>query len=234
MEIGKSFTYPFEDKEWISKLGLGALISLVPILNFAWVGYTVGIMKNVAAGEPFPMPDWSDLGKRFMDGLFLALAMLIYSLPGILLLGLPLVFMVVPAMANGDSNLFAAVSTGVIIGSGVIGCLLVIYVLLVSFLYPAVMLHYAKKSTFGACFEIKAIFALVSSNFSDYITAWAVWIGSSFVLGIALSIISAVIGWIPCVGWIVTLAGSLFVGVYITTIEAHLFGQFARRTDLTQ
>ncbi len=92
MEIGKSFSYPFEDNQWISKLGLGALISLVPILNFAWIGYTVG-EKNPIAGEPWPLPDWSDLGKKFMDGLFFAIAMLIYSLPGLLLLGLPIAFM---------------------------------------------------------------------------------------------------------------------------------------------
>ena len=46
MDAEKSFTFPFEDKEWISKLGLGAVISLVPILNFAWSGYLVGIIRN--------------------------------------------------------------------------------------------------------------------------------------------------------------------------------------------
>ena len=38
MDIGKSFSYPFEDKEWISKLGLGAVITIVPVLNLAWSG----------------------------------------------------------------------------------------------------------------------------------------------------------------------------------------------------
>ena len=235
MEIGKSFSYPFEDNQWISKLGLGALISLVPILNFAWIGYTVETMKNVIAGEPRPLPDWSDLGKKFMDGLFLAIAMLIYSLPGLLLLGLPIAFMVIPALFNNDFNLLNALTT-VLTGvtTGVLGCLVVLYALVVAFLYPAVMLHFANKSTFGACFEFKAIFALVSSGFSDYLTAWAVWIGASIVIGIAFSMVSGIFKLIPCVGWIVSLVGSLFMGVYITVLEAHLFGQFARRNTLPQ
>ena len=51
MDIGKVFSYQFEDRQWITKLGLGALISLVPILNVAITGYMVGIIRNVAAHE---------------------------------------------------------------------------------------------------------------------------------------------------------------------------------------
>jgi hypothetical protein len=234
MEIGKSFSYPFEDSQWISKLGLGAVINLVPILNFAWIGYTVETMKNVIAGEPHPLPDWSDLGKKFMDGLFLAIAMLIYSLPGLLLLGLPIAFMVIPALFNNDSNMLNALTTVLTGVTCVLGCLVALYALVVSFFYPAVMLHFANKSTFGACFEVKAIFALVSSGFSDYLTAWAVWIGASLVIGIAFSMVSGILSLIPCVGWVVSLLGGLLVAVYTSTLEAHLFGQFARRNTLPQ
>jgi len=36
MDVGKSFSFQFEDKEWLNQLGLGAIIALAPILNFAW------------------------------------------------------------------------------------------------------------------------------------------------------------------------------------------------------
>ncbi|MGB7095956.1 MAG: hypothetical protein WBD62_15035, partial [Anaerolineales bacterium] len=62
MDIGKSFSYPFEDDEWLTKLFLGAIVSAVPILNFAWTGYTVDIMRNVIDGVSMPMPAWSDFG----------------------------------------------------------------------------------------------------------------------------------------------------------------------------
>ena len=59
MNIGKAFSYPFEDDEWLTKLFLGAIVSAVPILNFAWTGYTVDILRNVTDGVSLPMPDWS-------------------------------------------------------------------------------------------------------------------------------------------------------------------------------
>ena len=54
MQIGKAFTYPFEDAKWASKLLIGALISVVPILNIAWGGYTCEIIRRVSARIPSP------------------------------------------------------------------------------------------------------------------------------------------------------------------------------------
>src|SRR5512140_1749174 len=81
MEIGRSFSYQFEDPEWVTKFGLGALISLVPIASLALVGYTVGIMRNMADGVTEPLPHWDDFGTKFRDGVVLAVAGLIYSAP---------------------------------------------------------------------------------------------------------------------------------------------------------
>ena len=81
MDIGKSFSYQFEDKQWISKLGLGAVISLVPILNFAMSGYIVDILRNVENNVAKPLPNWDDLSKKFSDGLILFAAGLIYAAP---------------------------------------------------------------------------------------------------------------------------------------------------------
>ncbi|MCK4900594.1 MAG: hypothetical protein KAS38_17565, partial [Anaerolineales bacterium] len=64
MDIGKSFTFSFEDKDWITKYLLGALISAIPILNFAWMGYMIELIVNVADDVPSPLPDWSDLGDK--------------------------------------------------------------------------------------------------------------------------------------------------------------------------
>jgi hypothetical protein len=58
MDIGKAFSFPFEDDDWLTKLFLGAVVSIVPILNFAWGGYTVDILRNVIDGVPRPLPAW--------------------------------------------------------------------------------------------------------------------------------------------------------------------------------
>ena len=43
MDIGKSFSYPFEDNQWLSKLGLGAVISMVP----TWVKPMIILMALI-------------------------------------------------------------------------------------------------------------------------------------------------------------------------------------------
>jgi len=35
MNFGKSFTYMFEDTNWVSKFLIGIVISVVPVLNIA-------------------------------------------------------------------------------------------------------------------------------------------------------------------------------------------------------
>ena len=101
MDIGKSLTFVTEDEKWLEKLGIGALITAVPILNFAWSGFMVDLMRNVAAGEPKPLPDWSDLGDKFVKGLIITLAGLIYALPA-LLVGCSVVWCVVCATNGGQ------------------------------------------------------------------------------------------------------------------------------------
>lgn len=90
MDIEKSFTFPFEDKDWLLKLGVGGLITIIPILNFAWSGYLVGIIRNVMSDATEPLPAWEDLGKKFTDGLILFAASLVYALPILIVFVLPL------------------------------------------------------------------------------------------------------------------------------------------------
>ncbi|NOK63647.1 MAG: hypothetical protein GFH27_549297n11 [Chloroflexi bacterium AL-W] len=69
MNIGKAISYVFEDERWISKVLLGGLIAAIPILNFAAIGYMIKTARNVAYGNPRPLPEWGeDFGDTFMLG----------------------------------------------------------------------------------------------------------------------------------------------------------------------
>ncbi len=227
MDIGKSFTYAFEDENWLSKLGIGALISMVPILNFAWAGYALGIIRNVAERRLWPLPSWDDLGQLFMDGLMLWLARIIYGLPAVVLFFVPYIFMMLPAFSN-DSDI-----QGILMGIGGLFFLLLmglwfLYMLLLTFLLPAVQLNYARYKTFASCFQFQQIFGIVSSNFGAYLTAWAVTIGAYLVIYSVLGTVGGVLGVIPCIGWllsIVLIPVGLLVSVWLGAISAHLFGQ---------
>jgi len=226
MNIGKSFSYPFEDDDWISKLFLGTIVSLIPILNFAWTGYTVDIVRNVIDGVTLPMPEWSDFGDKFVKGFFIWAAGFIYALPALIIGCLPIGLLVIPASIEGSntSETFFSIFAGVGI---VFACLIVLYSLALSFYFPAVFINFAKKGTFGSCFEIGEIIKIVSKNTSKYLTAWLVSIVGAIVVGIVVALISIVLGLIPCIGWVLMWLISALSSVYLFAIYAHLFGQVA-------
>ena len=232
MEIGKSFSYPFEDKQWVSKLGLGAVISLVPILNFAMTGYMIGIVRNLMNGVQEPLPNWDDFGKKFMDGLMLVLAGLVYALPVIILSCLPLSFLSIPAILSGNQDTQglaeALAGIGGVAFAG-LSCLFVIYGLVLSVIFPAIYVLYAREGTFASCFKLREVFDIIGKNAGAFFTAWGMSLVAGLGVGLVAGIVSSVLGLIPCIGWIASIVISLGVGVYIATIYSHLFGQFGQQ-----
>jgi hypothetical protein len=233
MDIQKSFSYPFEDKQWVSKMGLGAVISLVPVLNFAMTGYMIQIVRNLMNDVQEPLPNWDDLGKKFMDGLMLVLAGLVYALPVIILSCLPLSVMTIPAIiASGNSD-FQDIANAVTGAGGVLfaamSCLFVAYGLVLSVIFPAIYVNYAQEGTFASCFKLREVFNLIGKNAAAFFTAWGMSLVAGLVVGLVTGIVTSVLGLIPCLGWIAALVISLAVGVYLMMIYAHLFGQFGKQ-----
>lgn len=224
MDIGKSITYVGDDEDWLSKLILGAIVANVPILNLAWLGYLTDIMRNVSDDIARPLPDWSDFGDKFLKGLKLVGAAIIYTLPGLLLLGIPLVAVIIAGIpADADlQEAIAATFAGVGI---VLGCCIAIYFLVFAFLFPAINLHFARRNTFGSCFQIKDIMQLVFNNFGEYLVALLVSWGVMFIVSLAVSILGIMLVLIPCIGWILMILIGAVTNVWIGTIYAHLVGQ---------
>jgi hypothetical protein len=228
MNLEKALTYPFEDKQWASKIGMGALISIVPILNFAWIGYIVGLIHRVIKGDPLPLPGWDDLGKKFIEGLILFLAGLVYALPAILLIGGMLVIWLPAILAGGNYTqdvTNALIATGSVISLSLI-CFLILYGLALSIAFPAIYVEYALKGTFASCFDFKDIFARIKKNAGAFFTAWGVYLGISIGASLAAGIVGALLGWIPCLGQLIGFLVGLAAGLYVQLVYAHLFGQY--------
>lgn len=224
MNIEKSITYVFEDQEWVSKTLLAAIISNVPILNLAWVGYMMEIIRSVSDRDPDPLPDWSRLGQNFINGLLLMLAALIYSLPLLVtavfpFLGLLLGF--IPAEQNLQE--YAAGVFGIALF--ILVCCIMVYAILLSLYFPGVMINYARKGKFGACFQGREIFDIIFGNAGEYLLALGVSIAASIGIGILISVISLLLVWIVCIGWILLFVVGAVANVWIGTIFAHLAGQ---------
>ena len=228
MDIGKSFTFVTEDEKWLEKLGLGALISAVPVLNFAWTGFMVDIMRNVAADDAKPLPDWSDLGEKFVKGLVVTVAGFIYALPailvGCLLFGLAFV-PVIAVSGQGESGANPDLALGTSALLIAVGCCLGLYGLLLSFVFPAVMINYSRQGTFGACFRFGEIMGLVTANLGAYVTAWAMSIAAGFLVGLVVGAAGLLMVWVPCIGWLIMWALGAIASAYLGVVYAHLFGQ---------
>ena len=229
MQYERAFSYQLEDPQWPTKLGTGALISLVPILNFALVGYTVAIIRNVAARVPEPLPHWDDFGRKFRDGLIVTLAGLVYAAPILLALSVPITLILSSRLAlqgNGLqelSNVLASIG-GVTLACGMV--LFLAYALVLSVLRPAILVVFSRHGTFASCFRLGEIIGIIRQHASLFFMTWLVVILASMGIGVILGLVSTVIGWIPCIGWLAAFVLSLGSTVYLLTLDAHLFGQF--------
>jgi hypothetical protein len=223
MQIGKAFTYAFEDAKWTSKLLIGALISVVPFLNIAWGGYTCEIIRRVSRQDPEPLAGWDDLGTKFVQGLVLFVAGFIYSLPIVILSLLMIPLFVGAASTQGDlSNTLATAGSGVSI---LLGCVILLYALALSVFMPAVQVNYARKTNFGSCFEIGAIIRLATSNLGNYLLAWLAYLAFAVIAVLVGGGIASIVGLIPCIGWILGVLITAVITPLIGVVYAHLFGQ---------
>ena len=56
MDYGKMIKFPMEDKDWVMKIIIGGILTIIPIVNFISLGYMLKVMKNSinkTPGMPF-------------------------------------------------------------------------------------------------------------------------------------------------------------------------------------
>lgn len=224
MDINRAFRFVFEDRQWISKVLIAILLSL-----FAWLivpalfvtGYMIAIIRRVMNGDPEPLPEWTDWGKLLKDGFFYTVAVLIYTLPFIVLLMIG-IGMTIGFGNLGNSDLAALGATG----SGLfVACLGLLFFVALLFLAPAIAIQYAIKDDFGSCFRFGEVFDIIRDHLADILIVFLVTLAAAF----ALSLIGGVLSIVPCLGWIAAAALSLAAGPYITMVTGHLYGQIASK-----
>lgn len=206
MEFGKAFTYVFEDSDWLKKIGIAALVSLIPIIGQLIVlGWSLEVTRRLIRNEPALLPDWSDFGGHIMKGLKAFVIGLVYSLP-IILVGA--CQGVVPLLAGdgGDDTLTSIVTIITICFS----CVIFIYALLLAFVIPAAYGKFAATDELGAAFRFGEVFGLVRAAPSAYLIALLGTIVAGFVAGL---------------GIILCFIGVFLTLVYSMAVNAHFYGQ---------
>jgi hypothetical protein len=105
-DLGKAFTFFFQDPSWITKTLIAAgfmLLSLFGIGIPVLVGYCVQVTQRVMKREQHPLPTWSDVGVQFVTGFKYCVVLFIYALP-IILLYIPFIVLVIAGSISGDSD----------------------------------------------------------------------------------------------------------------------------------
>ncbi len=203
MDIGRAFVFPFEDSDWVKKLVVIALISLIPIIGQVWLlGWSTEITRRVIRKDTEQLAGFDDLGaqlvlglKAFVIGFVYAIPMFIFAAP------IPLA----SVFAGSDTA-----DTVIPLVSACCGCLLLIYGILLAFIIPAGFGELAATDQLGSAINPARILELIRADFGAYVIAW---------LG------AIVAGFIGALGLIICVVGVIFTSAYAYAIIGHLYGQ---------
>ncbi len=203
MDFGLSFSFPFQDEDWIKKIALTAVISFIPLIGqFALLGWMVELTRRVIRGDAAPLPDWADFGGILVLGLKMFVIGFVYSLP-LIFISLPLG--VTSAFIESDAaiSFFAFVTI-------CFSCFAVIYGLALAYFFPAAVGELAATDNLGEAINPTNIIAHVRAAPSAYLLAFLGTIVAGFIAGL---------------GIIFCLVGVIFTIVYAYAIQGHLYGQ---------
>jgi hypothetical protein len=205
----------FKDEDWIKKILIGGVVGLIPIVNFAAIGYLIQIIRNVRDGQTLPLPEWDEFGKYFVDGLWIFLIFLVWAIPIIVVACLQGVGAAALAEAGDDAaNAFGIISV-------CFTCVMVLWGLVIAAVSPAIMVLYAEVGEFMAGFRFSEIFDIIRANVGNYIIViLLIWVA----------------GLIASFGVILCVIGVIFTQFWSYLVAGNLMGQLAAQepsTDLT-
>lgn len=216
MDVGKSFTYMFEDKDWIAKIAIGGIVSLlslfiipIPLL----IGYYLQVTKRVHDGDPSPLPEWTNLGDMYVKGLYAIVGVLIWASPLLILLCCSVLTITgLAAVADGGSGRDAMGGIGGVLLTCIYCLMFIVGVAISIFIYaPTTM--FALNNELKTYWDFRAAWAFIKANPGNYIIAFLLAIVANFIGGL---------------GGIVCGVGAFFTGFWGMLVIAHLFGQVAR------
>lgn len=207
ISLGEALRFASSDSSWISKMILGGLVSMIPVLGYFLVqGYLIEVIRRVVNNDSEKLPQWDNWGQKFGDGLaYIFLAIILVgsfvfplALPGFLFL-----------LMGEELGLWVSY-LGAALG-GTIG----------GFFLPVGLGRYATTGRVTSALQFGAMWAQISPHFGRYVgnlllRGIFLWLGFLWLIFLA-SLISVT----------VLLAIPVIIGLplYLYVFYIHLMAQ---------
>jgi len=211
-DIGEAFSFPFKDPNWIVKFLIGAIfiaLSVVLIGIPAVTGYYIELVQRVRRKEQYPLPDWKDVGVKFLVGIKYIVAIAIYYLP-IMIVIFPIVVLFALAMIQNPYWGESVESGGLVL---ILVLVIVLYSLFIAVLTPIIATQFAERESIGDAVRVTRISSLFGRHWQDALLA---------------ALIGAGVHVLSCIGVIFFLVGMLVTSFYASLVTYHLYGQIAQ------
>jgi hypothetical protein len=203
MDLGLAFSYPFQDKDWVTKLLLAGVLLLIPVLGIIVVmGWSLAITRNVIKGEAQPLVGLSDFADLLTIGFKAFMITLIYALP-IIIVSIPFGF-IASMFDSPDTEGWIAFA------SICFSCFSILYGLVLAFIYPAALGELAANDDIGAALNPSRIIELVRKAPNAYVLTFLATMGVGFLAGF---------------GFLLCFVGIIFTSAYAYAVYGHLYGQ---------
>jgi hypothetical protein len=210
LNIERAFKYPLSDPNWISKVLIGALISLIPFVNFMAFGYFLKCIRNISEGNDETLPEWTDFGALFLNGAVMVGINLIYIMPYLTCMGISIAVMALGVTAGSGHNNDGGLIAVIMLAPMFMWIFTLIYILALSLVLPAIIYLYATRGDFRSAFNFSEIIAFIKGNLVSYIV---------MLLLDYLAFTIAGFGILACG------AGILFTSFFAHLFASHLLGQ---------
>jgi len=211
MEIGRAFTFAFQDQDWLKKVGIAAIVFLIPVIGpIVLMGWGLEITRRVINNEQEVLPGWDNFSSYIPKGFQAFVVSLAYALPIILLFicNYAISFGSIFAASSDDSGMVSNIALVVTL---CLSCLVILFAIAAGLLIPAATGNLAATGELGAAFRFNEIIGLVRAALVPYLLE---------ILCVALAnMVLAPLGSLICgIGLLVSVA-------YTTLLGAHLTGQ---------
>ncbi len=209
MDIGRTFSFITEDERWVTKVLIGGLIFLIPIVGqLAVLGYMFKVAQNVSRGVERPLPEWGEFGDLIMRGLYGLVISLVYMIPYLV------VVLLFVCLAGGMGALSEDSSEAAASAMGGLSCLLTPIMILVA-IGGAIMAwggyaRYIASGQLADAFKFGEVFAILR----NHVNLWLMMLVVSLLAGLVASL-----------GMIACGVGMLFTSVFAYMMQGHALGQ---------